>query len=364
MKKIEKSLDEIAEWVGGKVVGDGQVLIKGIASIEDAGPGDITFLAHPRYLPFVDNCRAGALIVGDNLTAHLPAGARANLLRVSDSSRAFAKILQLFADPRSYVSGMSRDAVVDPSAVVAEDATIFPFVYVGPRATVGRRTVLYPGVFLGEGARIGEDCVLHAQVTICDGCAVGNQVVLHPGVVIGSEGFGYAGRGKDMLKVPQLGNAEVGDGVEIGANTTVDRATLGRTFIGPGSKIDNLVQIGHNVVIGENSLVIAQTGIAGSSRIGKDVILAGQTGVADHVEIGDGATIGPKSGIARRVAPGAALSGALEAFPHQDWLKVMTLLPRLPELWTALRRLERKIAQKNQKNRKRVGRHARRKRDL
>ena len=364
MKTIDKKLCELAEWVGGEVIGNGQILIEGIASVEDAGPGDITFIAHPRYLRFVEDSNASALIVGDDLAAHLPGGHRASLLRVSDPSTAFAKILQLFAESPSYCPGVSREATVDPSAVVAADATVFPFVYVGRKVTVGRRTVLHPGVFLGDGVQIGEDCTLYPQVTVCEGCLVGNRVILHPGAVIGSDGFGYAGRGKDRIKVLQLGNVEVGDDVEIGANTTVDRATLGRTFIGRGVKIDNLVQIGHNVVIGEHSLVIAQAGIAGSSRIGKDVILAGQTGVADHVEIGDGAMIGPKSGIARPVSPGAVVSGALEAFPHQDWLKVMTLLPRLPELWVAVHKLERKIVQKKQKNRKRVGRHARHKRDL
>lgn len=364
MKTVEKKLFEIAEWVGGEVIGNDQILIERIASIEDAGPGDITFIAHPRYLSQVKHCNASALIVGDAIMGHLPAGSRMNLLRVAEPANAFAKILQLFDDTPSYCPGVSPDAEIDASAGIGGDVTIFPFVYVGPKATVGRKTVLYPGVFLGEGVQIGENCILYPQVTVREGCRVGNRVVLHPGVVIGSDGFGYTGRGKNRIKVLQLGNVEVGDDVEIGANTTVDRATLGRTSIGRGAKIDNLVQIGHNVVIGEHSLVIAQAGIAGSSRIGKDVILAGQTGVADHVEIGDGAVIGPKSGIARPVSPGAVLSGALEAFPHRDWLKVMTLLPRLPELWGQIQRLERKIAQKNQKSKKRVGRHARRKRDL
>jgi UDP-3-O-[3-hydroxymyristoyl] glucosamine N-acyltransferase len=364
VKTLEKKLWELAEWVGGEVIGNGQILIRGIAPIEDAGSGDITFIAHPRYLPFVRNCKASALIIGDDLVGHLPAGSRMSLLRTPEPSMAFAKILPLFANSPSFDPGVSSEARVDPSAVIAEDATVFPFVYVGRKARVGRGTVLYPGVFLGDEVQIGEQCILYPQVTVLEGCRVGNRVVLHPGVVIGSDGFGFAGRGKDRIKVLQLGSVEVGDDVEIGANTTVDRATLGRTSIGRGAKIDNLVQIGHNVLIGEHSLVIAQAGIAGSARIGQDVILAGQTGVADHVEIGDGARIGPKSGIARPVSPGSVLSGALEAFPHKDWLKVMTLLPRLPELWRAVRGLERRIAQTDQKNRKRVGRHARRKRDF
>jgi UDP-3-O-[3-hydroxymyristoyl] glucosamine N-acyltransferase len=363
VKAVEKKLCELAERVGGEVIGDDQWLIAGIASIEDAGPRDITFISHPRYLPYARNCQAGALIAGDDVIQHLPAGSRPNLLRVSDPAVAFARILHLFADAPLHRPGVSPGAMVDPSARISESATVFPFVYIGREVEVGRGTVLYPGVFLGDRAHVGEECVLHPQVTVREGCRVGNRVVLHPGVVIGSDGFGYAGRGRERIKVPQIGSVEVEDDVEIGANTTVDRATLGRTYIGQGVKIDNLVQIGHNVSIGEHSLVIAQAGIAGSTRIGRDVILAGQTGVADHMEIGDRAVIGPKSGIARPVPAGAVLSGALDAAPHKDWLKVMVLLPRLPELWEAVRRMERRVARIKPKSRKRVSGHGRRKRD-
>jgi UDP-3-O-[3-hydroxymyristoyl] glucosamine N-acyltransferase len=209
---------------------------------------------------------------------------------------------------------------------------------------VARESVLFPGVFLGDGVEVGEECVLYPQVTIREGCRLGNRVILHAGVVIGSDGFGYAGEGKRRIKIPQVGTVEIEDDVEIGANTTIDRATLGRTIIGRGTKIDNLVHIGHNVVVGEHSLIVAQTGIAGSTRIGKEVILAGQVGVVNHIEIGDRARIGPQSGVPRSVPPGAWLSGGIAAAPHKEWLKVMALLPRLPKLWSAVRRLELKVA--------------------
>jgi UDP-3-O-[3-hydroxymyristoyl] glucosamine N-acyltransferase len=204
---------------------------------------------------------------------------------------------------------------------------------------------LYPGVFLGDGVQLGEDSVLHPNVVIRDGCRIGNRVILHAGVVIGSDGFGYAGRGESRVKIPQAGIVVVEDDVEIGANTTVDRATLGQTVIRRGAKIDNLVQIAHNVIVGENSVVAAQAGIAGSTKLGKDVTIAGQVGIVNHIQIGDGATIGPQSGIPKSVPPGAVLSGGIAAAPHAEWLKVMTLLPQLPKLWSSVRNLERQVAQ-------------------
>jgi UDP-3-O-[3-hydroxymyristoyl] glucosamine N-acyltransferase len=211
-------------------------------------------------------------------------------------------------------------------------------------ATVGDGSVLYPGVFVGEGARIGVDCVLHPHVVVREQCRVGNRVIVHAGAVIGSDGFGYARDGDIRVKIPQIGIVEIEDDVEIGANTTVDRATLGKTVIGRGTKIDNLVQIAHNVTIGEHSVIAAQAGIAGSTRVGRAVTLAGQVGVVNHISIGDGATIGPQSGVAQSVPPGAVLSSGLPAAPHQEWLKVMTLLPQLPKLWRLVRRLDKQLA--------------------
>jgi UDP-3-O-[3-hydroxymyristoyl] glucosamine N-acyltransferase len=200
-------------------------------------------------------------------------------------------------------------------------------------------------VFLGERVQIGSDCVLHANVVVRDGCRVGNRVILHAGVVVGSDGFGYAGSGEYRIKIPQVGVVEIEDDVEIGANTTIDRATLGRTLIGRGAKIDNLVQIAHNVNVGANSVIAAQAGIAGSTKLGQNVTLAGQVGVVNHIEIGDGAVIGPQSGVPQSVPAGALLSGGIGVAPHHEWLKVMTLLPQLPKLWTLVRRLEKQVAQ-------------------
>ena len=332
-----KSLADLAGLVGGQVVGDPEVAIERVASIEDAGPGDITFLAHPRYRKQLDSCSASAVIVGDE--SSLPA--TLNFLRVEDPHRAFAQIHGFFNPPGTHAAAISPLAVLDPTAVIGLDVTLYPHCYVGRNARVGERTVLMPGVTVGSDAQIGKRCVLHPQVTLAERCRIGDGVILHAGVVVGSDGFGYAGHGRQRIKVPQAGVVEIGDDVEIGANATVDRATIGSTRVGAGTKIDNLVQIGHNVVIGERCLIVAQTGISGSTVIGDDVTIAGQVGIGDHLEIGSGSIIGPTSTVLQSVPPGSLLSGVVTAAPHKEWLRVTRLLPKLPALWRRVRELER-----------------------
>jgi len=341
-----KTLSELVREIDGKLVGDGSVRIYRVAPIEEAGPGEITFLANPRYFSYVDACRASAIIVARNIVPRESSTTQVkNYVEVEDPYFAFAKIHQIFNPPSRFAPEVSHLAHIESTANIGNDVAIFPHVFVGKGARVGARTTLYPGVFLGEQVEVGDDCELHPNVVVRYGCKIGCRVKIHAGAVIGSDGFGYAGRGGQRLKIPQAGIVEVQDDVEIGANSTIDRATFGRTIIGRGAKLDNLVQIAHNVIVGENSIIAAQVGIAGSTRIGKNVTLAGQVGVVNHLEIGDGAVIGPQSGIGRSVAKGAKISSGLHATPHQQWLKVMTLLPKLPELWMITRRLERKIAE-------------------
>jgi UDP-3-O-[3-hydroxymyristoyl] glucosamine N-acyltransferase len=342
---VGKTLSDLADSVGGKVIGDGRLEIFRVAPIDQAGEGEITFLAHPRYQTFLKNSRASAVIIGPGSRIDLADWQATSFLEVADPYVAFAKILKLFNPSPEFDRQVSRLAHIASSAKLGEEVTVFPGVYVDHGVSIGRRSVLFPGVFLGRGVAVGEDCILHPNVVVRDHCRLGDRVVLHAGVVIGSDGFGYAGEGDQRIKIPQIGNVLIEDDVEIGANTTVDRATLGRTIIGRGSKIDNLVQIAHNVVIGENSVIAAQAGIAGSTRLGKNVTLAGQVGVVNHITIGDGATIGPQSGIPRSVPPNAVLSGGIAAAPHHDWLKVMTLLPQLPKLWSTVKNLEKKMSE-------------------
>ena len=345
MTTAGKTLTELAQLVGGRVFGDGRIVVDKVASIEEAGPGDITFLANPRYQPLLASCKASAVIVGPGIALESPSELHRGYLEASDPYVAFAKILQLFNPPSSYSENISSQANIDPTAAFEIGVTVFPHVFVGKGARVGARSVLYPGVFIGEQVQIGQDCVLHPNVVVRHGCRLGNRVALHAGAVIGSDGFGYAGEGDQRVKIPQVGIVELEDDVEIGANTTVDRATLGRTLIGRGVKIDNLVQIAHNVVVGENSIIAAQAGIAGSTRIGKNVMLGGRVGIINHLTIGDGARIGPGSGILQSVPPGVMRSSGLHAAPHREWLKVVTLLPQLPRLWSAVRNLEKKVSE-------------------
>ena len=345
MTTAAKTLSALAQHVGGRIIGDGEVTIRKVAPIDEAGPGEITFLANSRYQPFLAHCKASAVIVGPGVITEPPAGTGRGYLEAANPYVAFAKILQLFTPSVPVDHQISALAQIDPTARLAEEVTVFPRVFVSRGVKIGKGSVLYPGVFLGEDCHVGDSCVFYPNVVIREGCRIGNRVILHPGVVIGSDGFGYAGEGNERLKIPQIGIVEVEDDVEIGANTTIDRATLGRTVIGRGTKIDNLVQIAHNVMIGENSVIAAQAGIAGSTRIGKDVTLAGQVGVVNHIRIGDGAKIGPQSGVPKSVPAGATLSGGIAAAPHREWLKVMTLLPQLPKLWHSVRQLEKKMAE-------------------
>jgi UDP-3-O-[3-hydroxymyristoyl] glucosamine N-acyltransferase len=341
---ISKTLSELANYVGGKVIGDATVVVHKVAPIDEAAQGEITFLSNPRFQHFLGRCGASAVIIGVGVIDENHPGAKLNYIESADPYLAFAKIFQLFCPTRQFSAEVSSHAHVAPSASLGEAVTIFPNAFIGAGARIGKRTVVFPGVFVGDDAQIGDDCVLHPNIVVREGCRLGNRVILHAGVVIGSDGFGYAGSGAERVKIPQAGIVVVEDDVEIGANTTVDRATLGRTVIRRGAKIDNLVQIAHNVVVGEHSVIAAQAGVAGSTRLGKNVTLAGQVGVVNHIEIGDGAIIGPQSGIPQSVPVGAILSGGIAAAPHHEWLKVMALLPQLPKLWNAVRRLERQLA--------------------
>jgi UDP-3-O-[3-hydroxymyristoyl] glucosamine N-acyltransferase len=345
MSPSEKRLRDLAEYVGGRVIGDGSVVISRVSPIEEAGQGDITFLANPRYARFIAASKASAVIVAPQVVGAELATAGRSFLEVAQPYVAFAKILQLFAPSAEYHCEIAVSAHVEPTAELGENVSVYPHVYVGKNSKVGDRSVLLPGVFLGDLVEVGNDCVLHPNVVVGDRCRLGNKVTLHAGVVIGSDGFGYAGIGDQRIKIPQVGVVEIEDNVEIGANSTIDRATLGRTLVRRGAKIDNLVQIAHNVIVGENSVIAAQAGIAGSTKLGKNVTLAGQVGVVNHIEIGDGATIGPQSGVPQSVPPGALLSGGIGVAPHHQWLKVMTLLPELPKLWHLVRTLEKQVAQ-------------------
>ena len=334
---MKKRLKEIAEWVDGTVVGDGEIEITGVAAIEEARPGEITFVADPKYLPKLSKTNGSAVIVSKEVTH-----ADKSLLCVTHPQLAFAKILTLFSQKPYQPRGIDPNAWISPTARLGKDLTLYPFVYIGDRCSIGDRTTLYPGVSVGEDSSIGEDSILYPNVSVYSATIIGKRVILHSGVVVGSDGFGYVKEGKRNVKIPQVGIVEIEDDVEIGANTTIDRAALGKTIVRRGVKIDNLVQVAHNVVIGEDSIIVAQVGISGSTKIGSNVTLAGQVGVVGHVEIGDNALVGAQAGVTHDLPGNQGYVGS-PALPHREFLRAITVFPKLPEMRKTLLDLERRL---------------------
>jgi UDP-3-O-[3-hydroxymyristoyl] glucosamine N-acyltransferase len=316
--------------------GEEDPVVTGVSPIEEAGPGQVTFLANPKYNRVARESKASAIIAKDRIE-----GARASFLLSDNPYYTFACVVELFHPPVRPASGVSPLASVHPGARVGKDASIAPFAVVGRGAGIGDRTALYPGVVVGEGATVGKDCLLYPHVVLYHDVRVGDRVILHAGCVIGSDGFGFAPSREGFRKIPQVGTVEIGDDVEIGANTTVDRAALGVTRILRGTKLDNLVQVGHNVVIGADTVIAAQAGIAGSCRIGNRVMIGGQAGLAGHLEVEDGVMLGAKCGVADtvRASEGKVWSG-IPVMPHPTWLRMSMLLPKLPELFRRVKRLE------------------------
>jgi len=322
---VEKTLGEIAAYVGGCVSGDPELVIKDLKGITEAGPGDLSFIANPRYRRYVSMTRASALVV--SLDMDFPG---LNLIKVKDPYVAFGRLISWFYPQERESPSVSPQAYIDPSACVSPQATVYPGVFIGAEAEVARGAILYSGVVIGKGAKIGEESVLYPNVVIYPHCLIGSRVIIHAGAIIGADGFGFAHPGQENIKIPQVGIVQIEDDVEIGANTTIDRATLGRTWIKRGAKIDNLVQIGHNVTIGEKAVIVSQVGISGSVRIGDGVILGGQVGIVGHIEIGDGCIVAARSAIHNDVPPGQLLAGAPH-MPYQKWLRMVGAMTRLPE---------------------------------
>ncbi len=338
---------ELARRVGGEVAGDGELPIERVRGLEEAEAGDVSFYANKRYRGALEVTRASAVVVEPDEA--VPAGR--TYLKARNAYLAFAKISTLYHPPGEPVPEIALQAVVHPTAKVHPGAQVLPLAFVGIGAQVGARTILHPGVVVGEGARIGDDCVLYANVVVRERCVVGNRCILQPGCVVGSDGFGFAfdmegeaGSGPRHFKVPQAGIAVIEDDVELGANTCVDRATLGRTVVGRGAKVDNLVQIAHNVQVGPLSLLAGQVGIAGSTKLGMGVVCGGQVGLVGHIHVGDGAKIGAQAGVRGDVPPGETIAGD-PAHGLQEWLKEMAALRRLPELLKRVRELEKKLEQ-------------------
>jgi UDP-3-O-[3-hydroxymyristoyl] glucosamine N-acyltransferase len=311
---MEFTASQIAGFLDGVVEGNSEVKVSNLSKIEEGTPGTMTFLSNPKYSPFIYSTRASVVVVNQDFVAAKPI--EATLIRVADAYSAFARLLEMFAGSASGKRGISPQAFVSPTAKVGEGTWAGEFAWIGERVVIGKNVQIHPQVYIGDNVTIGDGCTLHPGVKVYRDCVIGNECTIHSGVVIGGDGFGFAPQnGKDFKKIPQIGNVVIEDRVEIGSNTTIDRATLGSTIIRSGVKLDNLIQVAHNVEIGENTVIAAQTGISGSTKIGRNCMIAGQVGIVGHLVIEDNVIIGAQSGIEHNIKEGAFFLGtpALEA---------------------------------------------------
>jgi UDP-3-O-[3-hydroxymyristoyl] glucosamine N-acyltransferase len=324
---MEITLRELADVIGGEICGDGSVLIGGIAGIKEAGRGDITFLANPRYGKFLETTAASAVIAPPGT-----ASSSKPLILSENPYLSFVKAVEFFVpNKNSYPRTIHPTAVIAPGASVGADVCVGACAVIEEGVRVGDGSVVLAGTYVGRDTRIGKKCLIYPNVTIREEVKVGDRVIIHSGAIIGSDGFGFARDGEVYRKIPQIGDVVIEDDVEIGANVTIDRATTGTTFVGRGTKIDNLVQVAHNVVIRENCVLVAQVGIGGSTELGKGVSLAGQAGAVGHIKIGDGAVVAAQAGVMKSIPANTMVSG-YPAREHGQAKKIYACLQKLPDL--------------------------------
>lgn len=340
------TISEIAEWTGATIEGDESIEIAGLAKIEQAQSGQLSFIANPKYAKYAETTQASALLVDFDF----PASSH-TLLRIKNPYFAFLQLAKRFYQQAPQIEiGVHESAVVGDGTEIGANAAVGPHVFVGKKCRIGKDAVIFPGVFIGDNCEIGDNCVLYANVSIREQCKVGDNCIIHPGAVIGSDGFGFAFEGGQYHKLPQMGIVVIEDDVEIGANATIDRATLGETRIGAGSKIDNLVQIAHNVQIGRHTAIAAQAGISGSTKVGDYVLIGGQAGFVGHMTVGDKAKIGAQAGVTKSIAEDQFVSG-YPARPFRTEMREQASLARLPEMLRRFRQLEKRVQElEEQKN--------------
>jgi UDP-3-O-[3-hydroxymyristoyl] glucosamine N-acyltransferase len=332
-------LGEVAKRIGAELRGDAELEITGVKGIEEAGPTEITFVANPRYAGLARTTRAAAVVVEPGFQEITAA-----TLRIQNPYHAFNQVLGLFYQAPNYAPGIHPTAVVDPTAEIGTDVHIGAYVVVGPKAKVGAHSTLLPHVVLYPGVVTGTHFFAHAHAVVREFCELGDHVTLENGVIIGGDGFGFSKDNQGhWVKIPQSGPVKIGSYVDVQSNACIDRATVGATEIGDGSKVDNLVQVGHGSRVGKHTLICAQTGLAGSSVIGNNVILAGQVGIAGHLTVGDGVILTAQSAVSHDVPPGKVISGS-PGFDNRVWLRAVTIFQQLPELLKRVHRLEKQAA--------------------
>jgi UDP-3-O-[3-hydroxymyristoyl] glucosamine N-acyltransferase len=339
---MEFNATAIAGFLKGEIIGDPDIKVNTIAKIEEGHTGALSFLANPKYEHYLYTTKSSIVLVNKSF---VPSGkVEATLIRVDNAYESFASLLQMVDQARPRKKGIHPSAIIEPTAIVGRNVYIGPFVYIGENCIIGDECDLYPHVYVGDNTQVGKKCKLNPGVKIYHDCVIGENCIIHAGSVLGSDGFGFAPQSESgFMKIPQLGNVVIEDNVEIGANVTIDRATIGSTIIHKGVKLDNLVQIGHNVEVGENTVMAGQTGVAGSSKIGRNCMFGGQVGIAGHLKIADGTKIGAQSGIPGDVKKENSILLGYPAIDYKNFFRSSILFRRLPELKTKVDELEKQL---------------------
>ncbi len=331
---------QIAAYIDGEIIGNPEASVNTFAKIEEGKPGAISFLANPKYEHYLYSTKSTIVLVNKDFELSQPV--RATLIKTENAYESVARLLTLYESMQSRKTGVSEKAYIAPSAKIGEDCYIAPFAYIGDNVTVGNGTSIYPNAVVCDNATIGENCIIYPNVTIYHDCRIGNRVILHAGAVIGADGFGFAPSHDGYEKIPQIGIAVIEDDVEIGANTCVDRSTMGATYVRKGVKLDNLVQIAHNVEVGKHTVMSAQVGVAGSAHIGEWCMLGGQVGIAGHIKIGDHTNCGAQSGVPGNVAGNCTLMG-YPAIDHKNFARSSVVYKKLPEIYRQINEMQKEI---------------------
>ena len=337
---MEFSAKQIADFIGGRVEGDDNAKVNTFAKIEEGVPGAISFLSNPKYTHFIYETKSSIVLINEDMKLEQPV--ETTLIRVANAYEAVAKLLQLYEPTKPKKKGIDPMASIAPSAQVADDVYIGAFAVVGEGAEVGQGSQIYPHTVIGDGVKVGEGCLFYPNVTIYQGCKIGNQVTIHAGSVIGADGFGFAPNAEGYDKIPQIGIVIIEDNVEIGANTCIDRSTMGSTIIRKGVKLDNLIQVAHNCEIGENTVMSAQVGLAGSTKVGAWCMFGGQVGVAGHIQIGDKTFLGAQPGVPGRIKGNQTPLGTPPMEP-KAYFKSQAIFRRLPDMYKQLAELQKQM---------------------
>lgn len=329
----------IAGFLKGEVEGNPEVKVNTVAKIEEGHPGALSFLANPKYEHYIYSTKSSVVLV--NKTFIPSSRVEATMIKVENAYEAFASLLRLVDSARPRKTGIHPTAIIEPTSKIGSDVYIGPYAYIGENCIIGDGSSIYPHAYIGDNSKVGSNCTINHRVTIYHDCSVGNNVIIHAGSVIGSDGFGFAPQSdNEFMKIPQLGNVVLEDNVEIGSNVTIDRATMGSTIIRHGVKLDNLIQVGHNVEIGENTVMAAQTGIAGSSKVGKNCMFGGQVGISGHLSIASGTKIGAQAGVLGDIREENSTILGSPGLDHKLFLKAYTVFRKLPDLKSKVDKLE------------------------